>query len=310
MKLLVTGGAGFIGSNFVRFMLENNPEVEIINLDLLTYAGNLDNIKFIDGARHAFVKGDICDKRLVLDLMEQADAVVHFAAESHVDNSIRDSEPFVRTNVLGTQTLLEAARKSDVKKFIHISTDEVYGVSDGKLKEDAQLKPRNPYSATKAAADFLAQSYYITYGLPVVITRAANNFGPCQHSEKLLPKVIMNALQNKKIPVYGQGLQRRNWLYVDDNCAAVNFLLERGKAGEAYNITDENELPNIELVKKVLNILGRPESLIEFVHDRPGHDFVYRIDAAKIRALGWQPKHGFEASLLKTAGWYTDALKN
>jgi len=308
MKILITGGAGFIGSNFVRFILKNRPDAEVINLDKLTYAGNLDNLKSIDSPRHTFVKGDICDAKLVRNLMAQADAVVHFAAESHVDNSIKDPEPFIRTNVLGTHVLLESARKSNVKKFIHISTDEVYGTSEIKLKEDAPLKPRNPYSATKASAEFLAYSYNTTYGFPVVITRSSNNFGPCQHAEKLLPVIIMNTLQNKKIPVYGKGLQRRNWLYVEDNCSAISLLLDKGKSGEIYNITDENEMPNIEIVKKILQIFGKPEDLINFVADRPGHDFVYRIDAQKIRSLGWAPAFSFNDALVKTIDWYKSAV--
>jgi dTDP-glucose 4,6-dehydratase len=309
MKLLVTGGAGFIGSNFVQYMLREYADVEIVNVDLLTYAGNPDNLRAVAGdARHRFVRADVADREAMEPLFaEGIDAVVHFAAESHVDRSIADPAVFVRTNVLGTQTLLDLALKYKVGRFLQISTDEVYGSlgETGRFTEASPLAPNSPYSASKAGADLLVRAYHETYGLDVVITRCSNNYGPYQFPEKLIPLMIMNALQDQPLPLYGDGLHVRDWLHVEDHCRAVDLVLRKGNAGEVYNVGGNNERTNLEVVRTILRELGKPETLIAFVPDRPGHDRRYAIDAGKIRKeLGWSPHYDFAAGIRDTIRWY------
>jgi len=309
-KILVTGGAGFIGSNFIRHMLRRvkSAEVKIVNLDKLVYSGNLDNLKDIaKDKRYRFVRGDICDKRLVSKLAGECDAVVNFAAESHVDRSIRDAKEFVRTNIVGTQVLLDAAKKHGVRRFVHISTDEVYGsIERGYFDENSPIMPNSPYAASKAAADVLARSYFVTYNLPVIIVRSSNNFGPFQYPEKIIPLFVTNALLNRKVPLYADGTNVREWLYVLDNCEAVSFVLKHGKPGEVYNIASGNEMKNIDLTKKILDLLGKKKSLIKFVKDRPGHDKRYALNFEKLRKLGWKPKHEFKDALKETVLWYRE----
>jgi len=311
VKLLVTGGAGFIGSNFIRYMLSKYEDHTIVNLDKLTYAGNLENLKGLEkNKRHSFVKGDICDRKLVEKVAKEVDVIINFAAESHVDRSIVEPEPFLTTNVLGTQVLLEAARTFDYEKFIQISTDEVFGsISSGSFKEDSPLNPSSPYAASKAAADMLAHSYFVTYGLPVVITRSTNNFGPYQHPEKLIPKLIINAISGKPLPIYGDGKNVRDWLYVVDNCEAIDLILRKGKSGEIYNAGAGNEKTNLEIATFVLKELGKPKSMIKFVKDRPGHDFRYSLNCEKSKALGWKPKHSLDSGLKETVKWYKQNKK-
>jgi dTDP-glucose 4,6-dehydratase len=308
LNILVTGGLGFIGSNFIRHMMEKYVDYKIINLDKQTYAGNPDNLKDIENnPNYSYVKGDICDPAIVDKVMKKADQVVHFAAESHVDRSIEDASIFVRTNVLGTFTLLESARKYKVSRFIHISTDEVYGSRErGSFKEKDRLTPSSPYSSSKAGSDMLAQSYYITHKLPVIITRCTNNFGPYQYPEKLMPLFITNLLENKKVPVYGTGKNVRDWIYVTDHCKAVDFVLHKGIPGEIYNISGGAERSNIEITKKIVDILGADESMIEYVRDRPGHDFRYSLNCTKLHKLGWVSEHGFNEALESTVRWYAD----
>ncbi len=308
MKLLVTGGAGFIGSNFIRHMLDVHPELEIINYDILTYAGNLNNLKGIDKQpRYTFIQGDICDPALVNATLKKfpVDAIVHFAAESHVDRSITDPSAFVKTNVLGTHTLLEAARKHSVPKFLHISTDETYGsIREGSFKETDILSPSSPYSASKAGSDLLALSYFTTFHLPVIVTRCTNNFGPYQFPEKLIPLFITNLLEGKKVPVYGSGKNVRDWIHVNDHCRAVEFLLENGVPGEVYNIGGGHEKTNLEITNKILELLGKNDSMVEYVTDRPGHDFRYSLDSSKLRKMGWKPRYSFDDALEETVDWY------
>jgi len=314
-NILITGGCGFIGSNFVRYMAKAHDGIEIFNLDLLTYAGNPDNLKGLDSdRRYHFIKGDICDRGLLDKLFADYafDAIVHFAAESHVDRSITGPEIFVKTNVLGTQMLLEAARKYwnnrfKGKKFVHISTDEVYGSlgPTGYFTETTAYAPNSPYSASKAGSDFMARAYFHTYGLPVIITNCSNNYGPYQYPEKLIPLMITNAMDNIPLPVYGDGMNVRDWLFVEDHCRAIDMVLQKGEAGETYAIGGRNEWHNIDIVKLVLKIMGKPESLIRFVTDRPGHDRRYAIDPSKIRSrLGWRPVVPFEDGIRKTVEWY------
>ena len=308
MKLLVTGGAGFIGSNFIRHMMDTDPGVEIINYDLLTYAGNLNNLKGIDKRScYTFIKGDICNRDLVHATLKKnpVDAIIHFAAESHVDRSITDPSAFVRTNVLGTHTLLEASRNHSVPKFIHISTDETYGsIQSGSFTETDILAPSSPYSASKAGSDLLALSYFTTYHLPVIVTRCTNNFGPYQFPEKLIPLFITNILEGKKVPVYGTGKNVRDWIHVDDHCRAIEFLLHQGVPGEVYNIGGGNEKTNLEITDKILRILKKDPSMIEYVSDRPGHDFRYSLDCSKLMKMGWRPRYTFETALEETVAWY------
>ncbi len=304
MKIVVTGGAGFIGSNFITYMLAKYPDYEIVNIDKLTYAGNLDNLKAVeDNPRYTFVKGDICDNPLV-EKTVKGDAVINFAAESHVDRSITGPESFIKTNIYGTFTLLEAARKENIK-YIQISTDEVYGsLQKGSFKETDVLDPSSPYSASKASADLLVQSYYTTYGLPVLITRSSNNYGPHQYPEKLIPRFTINALHDNPLPVYGTGTNVRDWIFVLDNCSGIDTVLHKGKIGEIYNIGGSTERTNLEITHTILDLLGKPESLIQFVEDRKGHDFRYALDTTKIRKLGWRPEYSFEEAMKKTVEWY------
>jgi dTDP-glucose 4,6-dehydratase len=306
VKILVTGGAGFIGSNFVRHVLTTHPDDSVVNLDKLTYAGNPQNLSDLAGEpRYRFVQGDICDGALVRDLMAGVDAVVHFAAETHVDRSNAGADEFLRTNVTGTFTLLEAARERKIGRFVAIGTDEVYGsVTRGASRELDPLNPSNPYSASKAAADLLARAYWTTHRLPVVVTRSSNNFGPYQYPEKVIPLFVTNALEGKPLPLYGDGKNVRDWLYVIDNCAAVDLVLRKGKDGEIYNIGGSNEVENIVLTRQILRLTGKPETLITPVSDRPGHDRRYALDSGKVHALGWKPAHPFPAALEKTVEWY------
>jgi len=306
MNILVTGGCGFIGSNFIRHMLEKYPDYKIINLDKLTYAGNPDNLKDIEiKPNYSFVQGDICDSNVVDEVMHKMDYVVHFAAESHVDRSIEDGTAFIKTNVLGTHILLESALKHDIKRFIHISTDEVYGsIPEGSFKETDILTPSSPYSSSKASSDLIALSYYITYKLPVIITRCTNNFGQYQYPEKLIPLFITHLIENRKVPVYGTGQNVRDWIYVLDYCKAIDFVLHNGALGNIYNIGGGAEKSNIEITKKILDILGKDESMIEYVKDRPGHDFRYSLDCSKMEALGWEPEYNFDEALEDTIKWY------
>jgi dTDP-glucose 4,6-dehydratase len=306
-KMLVTGGAGFIGSNFIRMMLAKYPDIEIINLDKLTYAGNLESLKDISDERYSFVQGDICDPDIVMNAMENVDTVIHFAAESHVDRSINDSSVFVITNVVGTNNLLKCAMDNDVKKFIHVSTDEVYGsTNDDSFRETDNLNPSSPYSSSKAGSDLLALSYHNTYGLPVTVTRCTNNFGPYQFPEKLIPLFITNLMEGKQVPVYGTGLNIRDWIHVEDHCSGIDFVREHGNAGEIYNIGGGNELTNLEITHRILKALGKDESMIRYVEDRKGHDFRYSLDCTKLRNMGWKPAYDFDAALNQTIKWYID----
>jgi dTDP-glucose 4,6-dehydratase len=312
-KILVTGGAGFIGSHFVRHLLTAHDDYEVVNLDKLTYAGNLDNLRDIEGeplaGRYRFVKGDICDVDLVAQLVAGVDAVVNFAAESHVDRSLLEPAPFIRTDVHGAYTLLAAAAASGrIERFLHISTDEVYGdVPPPRLsKESDALHPRSPYSASKAGGDMQCLAFVETYALPVVIARPCNNVGPNQYPEKMAPLFITNALEDEPLPVYGDGRQVRDWLFVEDNCEALDLLLHKGTPGEVYNIGAGNERPNLETVETILTLLRKPRSLVRFVEDRPGHDRRYALNCQKVRMLGWSPRHDFRAAFEKTVAWYVD----
>lgn len=308
--ILVTGGYGFIGSNFVRYMLRNY-DYKVINVDKLTYAGNLENLSDVsDHPKYEFVRGDVADKALIEGLASKGiDAVINFAAESHVDRSIEDPRVFIETNVLGTQVLLEAARKYGILRFIQISTDEVYGSLGpaGSFTETSPLTPNSPYSASKTAADLLVRAYYKTYGLASIITRCSNNYGPYQFPEKLIPLMISNALEGKPLPVYGDGMNVRDWIHVEDHCRAIDLIMQRGREGEVYNIGANNEVPNIEIVKIILNRLNKPKSLIKFVEDRPGHDRRYAIDSTKLRnELGWDITYSFEEAMDLTIRWYVE----
>jgi len=311
MKLLVTGGVGFIGSNFIRHIRQEHPDWEITNLDKLTYAGNPENLKGIqDQPVYHFVKGDIADRKQIDNLLSQGiDVIVNFAAESHVDRSILDASPFIETNVKGTQVLLEGAKKHGVQRFIQVSTDEVYGsIDSGCFAEESPLSPNSPYSASKAAADLLCRAYFKTHHIPAIVTRCTNNFGPYQFPEKLIPLAITNALEDKPVPVYGDGLNVRDWIFVNDHCRALDTVIQKGKPGEIYNIGSGNEKTNLELIRKLLELLDKPQSLIQFVTDRPAHDRRYALDCARISTeLGWKPAHSFEEALRVTVDWY---LKN
>ncbi|MGH9404013.1 MAG: dTDP-glucose 4,6-dehydratase [Terriglobia bacterium] len=309
MRILVAGGAGFIGSNFIRTYLADHPGDSILNLDKLTYAGNLDNLSDLEGAvNYSFVRGDIADPEAVEKAFGSGvDAVVHFAAETHVDRSITNGRDFITTNVLGTFTLLEAARRKDISRFLHVSTDEVYGsLPPGKAADETwPLEPNSPYAASKAASDLLVRSYWQTYRFPAIITRCSNNYGPCQFPEKLIPLMVTNALEGKKLPVYGDGLNERDWIFVLDHCRALDRVLLAGRPGEVYNIASERSYSNLEIVKRLLQILDKPENLIEFVTDRPGHDRRYALETAKIsRELEWSPAVGLEKGLRDTVDWY------
>ena len=314
-NILVTGGAGFIGSNFIKSILKERDDVNIVNIDKLTYAGNLENLQEVEkNKNYNFVKGDITNSELVDYIFQKYSIkyVINFAAESHVDRSILGSEIFFQTNVIGTNVLLEAARRYDVEKFLQVSTDEVYGSlgAEGLFTEQTPLAPNSPYSSSKASADLMALSFYHTYGLPVVLTRCSNNYGQLQFPEKLIPLMIINALNNKKLPVYGDGMNIRDWIYVLDHNKAIEMVWEKGKVGEVYNIGSSNEMPNIEIVKLILNKLGKDESLIEYVQDRLGHDRRYAIDSTKIQnELGWSPKYDFANAMEKTINWYLNNKK-
>ncbi|WP_270165993.1 dTDP-glucose 4,6-dehydratase [Paenibacillus sp. SYP-B4298] len=310
MRIVVTGGAGFIGSNFIRYMLKRYPDYTLINYDKLTYAGNLDNLREVEHLpNYRFIQGDIADAGQVEQTLAscKADAIVHFAAESHVDRSIMEPDQFIRTNVVGTHRLLEAARKQGIARFIHISTDEVYGSlgAEGFFTEQTPLAPNSPYSASKASSDLLVQAYHHTYGLPVCITRCSNNYGPYHFPEKLIPLMITNALEGQPLPVYGDGLHVRDWLHVEDHAAAIDLVLHDGRAGEVYNVGGNNERTNLEVVQAILSQLSLPISSIRYVADRQGHDRRYAIDASKLRSeLGWRPKYAFDEGLAETIAWY------
>jgi len=308
VKILVTGGAGFIGSNFVRHVLTAHPDDAVVNVDKLTYAGNLENLRDVEkDPRYRFVHGDIGDRAKVREAMEGVDAVVHFAAETHVDRSNAGAAEFLSTNVTGTFTLLEAARELKVARFVAIGTDEVYGsIAKGGARELDPLNPSNPYSASKAAADLLARAYWTTHRLPVIVTRSSNNFGPYQYPEKVIPLFITNAIEDKPLPLYGDGRNVRDWLYVLDNCAAIDLVLRKGKEGEIYNIGGSHEVENIVLTRQVLHLVGKPETLITPVADRPGHDRRYALDSGKAHGLGWKPAHTFAKALEATVTWYKD----
>ena len=307
-RLIVTGGAGFIGSAFVRGLLSRGNPPAVTVLDKLTYAGNLANLAEVaDHPEYTFVHGDIADAALVDELARDADAIVNFAAESHVDRSITEPGAFLETDVIGTFVLLEAARKHRHQRFVQVSTDEVYGhVETGHTDEDATLRPRSPYAASKAGGDLLVGAYSTTYELPVCITRSSNNFGPYQYPEKVIPLFVTNAIDDEPLPLYGDGLQVRDWLYVEDNCAAIELVLERGEPGTTYNVGGGNELTNLELTRMILELLDKPESLVRSVPDRPGHDRRYAVDASRVRALGWSPGHDFRTALADTVRWYRE----
>ncbi len=312
-NLMVTGGAGFIGSNFVRYMLEKYPDYSILVFDKLTYAGNLDNLKDVEEkfrGRYAFVKGDICDAEAVEQAIREhrIDTIVNFAAETHVDRSITEPDAFIKTDVYGTYVLLEAARKFGLERYHQVSTDEIYGeIPEGyRSKEDDPPRPRSPYSASKAGAEHLVHAYFVTYGVPVTITRGSNNIGPYQYPEKVVPLFITNAIDDEPLPLYGDGLQKRDYQYVLDHCEGIDVVLHKGKLGEAYNLGTGVETPNIVMAKKILQLLGKPESLIKHVKDRPGHDRRYAMDVSKIKALGWQSHHTFDEALEETVKWYVE----
>jgi dTDP-glucose 4,6-dehydratase len=305
--VLVTGGAGFIGSNFVRYALAAHPDWHVTTLDKLTYAGRLENLHDVrDHPRHTFVRGDVADAAVAAPLVRAANIVVHFAAETHVDRSIQSAGEFITTDVFGTFVLLEAARQAPaLRRFIQISTDEVYGsVPEGASRETDELKPRNPYSASKAGADRLAYSYFATYGVPVIITRASNNYGPYQFPEKVIPLFVTNALDDIPVPLYGDGLNERDWLHVNDHCRALDLLIDAGSDGEVYNVGGGNHVRNIDLTRRILALAGKPESLITPVADRPGHDRRYSLDTSKLQGLGWTPSANFEQGLAETVQWY------
>ena len=308
MRLVVTGGAGFIGSNFVRYMLAEHEDVQIVNLDKLTYAGNLENLADVaESPRYRFVQADVADAKAVESIFADGfDAILHLAAETHVDRSLEDASPFLRTNVLGTQVLLEAARRHGVARFVHISTDEVYGSAppNASFDENAPLRPSSPYAASKASGDLLVSSYVHTFGLPVVILRCTNNYGPYQFPEKMIPLMIANALEDRPLPVYGDGLQARDWIHVEDYCRAILAALRKGRAGEIYNVSAGRPRTNLEVIRTLLGFVGKPESLITFVQDRPGHDRRYALDSTKFRnELGWEPRRSFEEGLASTVEW-------
>ncbi len=307
MNLLITGGAGFIGSNFVDYILKHHPDHRVLVLDRLTYAGGLDNLTEADGnPRYRFIQGDICDRGIDDELVADSDLVINFAAETHVDRSIQAPDVFLRTNILGAQSLLEATKKHK-KRFIQISTDEVYGSrEEGGFTESDPLNPSSPYAASKAAGDLLTLSYHKTYGLPVMIIRCSNNYGPRQYPEKLLPLFIVKALSGERLPLYGDGLNRREWTYVEDNCRAIELILQKGEDGQIYNISSGIELTNIQIIQEILKLLGKSEDLIEFVPDRPGHDRRYSLSTEKMAGLGWNPLYNLQRGLKMTVSWYLE----
>ena len=308
MKIVITGGCGFIGSNFIRYLIEKYPSYKILNIDKLTYAGNLENLKDIEkNTNYKFLKKDICDKDIE-EFIDDYDVIIHFAAESHVDRSIYQPDIFLKTDIFGTFNLLQIAKKKNIR-FIQISTDEVYGsIEDGSFDENSNLNPSNPYSASKAGADLLTLSFFKTYKVPVNIIRSCNNYGPYQYPEKFIPLMITNAIENKKLPIYGDGLYKREWIFVIDNCKAIDIILHKGKEGEIYNVSSEFSIPNIEIAKKILKYMGKSEDLIEFVKDRPGHDRRYSIKCEKIKKLGWYPQTDFEKGLKLTINWFLENM--
>lgn len=308
--LLVTGGAGFIGSNFIHYLLKYYPRCRIINLDKLTYAGNLDNLRDVeDDPRYEFIHGDIRDREVVNRIIKRVNGIIHFAAETHVDRSILDAGEFILTDVYGSFVLFEALKNSDVEFFIHVSTDEVYGSRDeGYFKEDDPMCPSSPYAASKAAADRLAYSYWVTYGLPILVIRPSNNFGPYQYPEKFIPLFVSNALEGKHLPLYGKGTNVRDWLYVEDNCRAIDVVMRKGRIGEAYNVGATNEVANIRVAERIVDLLEKPRSLITLVKDRLGHDRRYALDCRKIHDLGWKPEREFDESLELTVRWYQENI--
>jgi dTDP-glucose 4,6-dehydratase len=306
MRVLITGGAGFIGSNFVRYMLKTQQSAELVVLDKLTYAGNVDNLKDVLDCIE-FVKGDICDEKPVKLAMKGCDCVINFAAETHVDKSIVNSAAFVQTDVLGTQVLLDSAKEHQIERFIQVSTDEVYGsIRSGSFGESDKLNPSSPYAASKAGGDLLMSAYFKTFNFPCVITRSANNYGPYQHPEKLIPHFITSAIKNSKLTLYGQGDNIRDWIHVEDNCKAIDYVRQMGKAGEIYNIGAGNEKSNLDVTKAILQLLDKPSTLMTFTNDRLGHDYRYSLDCSKIKALGWQPRISFEDGLAQTVRWYQE----
>ncbi len=311
MKIVVTGGAGFIGSNFIHYLLRKYPNCSVVNFDLLTYAGNLENLKFFENdARYRFVRGDIADKKLTEELVSQSDLVVHFAAESHVDRSIADSSAFIHTNIVGTHTLLEVIRKNPSVRFHHVSTDEVFGSlgpDDFPFNEKSPYDPKSPYSASKAASDHLVRAYQHTYNLPITVSNCSNNYGPYQFPEKLIPFFVTNLIEGKKVPLYGDGANVRDWLHVDDHCEAIDLIIQKGKIGETYCIGGNAEKTNKEITALLLKIMNKGDDWIEFVPDRPGHDRRYAIDFSKIKnELDWEPKVGFESGIMATVKWYQE----
>ena len=307
MKVLVTGGLGFIGSNFIRYILDRYSDVEVVNIDAMKYGSNPNNLRDV-GERYSFIKGDISDYELMAEVVKDVDVIVNFAAETHVDRSISNPYSFLQSNVVGVFTILEAVRKKNPgAKLVHVSTDEVYGDTvKGSFKEDDRLKPSSPYSASKAAAEMFVLAYVRTYGLHAVITRCTNNYGPYQFPEKLIPKTIIRASMNLKVPIYGTGKNVRDWIYVLDHCEALDLVMREGDKGEIYNISSGEEKTNLEVVRIILDLMGKDESLIEFVEDRPGHDLRYSLDSSKIRELGWKPKHSFKEGIKKTVEWYLE----
>jgi len=308
LKILVTGGAGFIGSNFIHYMLKAHPDYEIVNFDKLTYAGNPDNLKDVeDNPRYSFIRGDICDADAVFSAVKGCDAVINFAAESHVDRSIHSANEFLTTNILGTEVMLEAVRDLKIPKFLQVSTDEVYGsIEVGSFKETDNLMPSSPYSASKASADLLVHAHHVTFDTPVIITRSSNNFGPYQYPEKLIPLFVTNLLEDVPVPVYGDGKNVRDWCYVEDNCRGIDTALHNGEIGEIYNVGAGNEVTNLVITDTIFSYLKKPKSLITFVADRLGHDRRYSIETSKIRALGWEPRYDFETAMKLTIDWYID----
>ncbi|MGH8937582.1 MAG: dTDP-glucose 4,6-dehydratase [Acidimicrobiia bacterium] len=307
-RYLVTGGAGFIGSNFVRYLFQHEPDAEVTNLDLLTYAGVRRTVEELDDQpRHTFVRGDIGDAALLERVVPEHDVIVHFAAETHVDRSISDPRPFLEANLTGTAALLEAARRHTIERFIHVSTDEVYGsLESGFATEDFPLRPSSPYAASKAGADLLVHAYRVTYGYPVIVTRCTNNYGPYQFPEKVIPLFVTNLFEGKPVPLYGDGKNERDWLYVEDHCTAIHLLVDQGVPGEIYNVAAGAQLPNIQLTRTILQVMGMDDSYIDYVPDRPGHDFRYALDSTKIRELGWSPAHTLEERLVDTIAWYRE----
>lgn len=309
MKLLITGGAGFMGSNFIRYILEAYPNYEIVNLDKLTYAGNLDNLRDVENdPRYKFIKGDICNQKLMEEISKGVEAIINFAAETHVDRSILSSREFVITDVVGTQTLLEVVRKNKIPKMIQISTDEVYGsIKEGAFTEESTLLPNSPYAASKAGADLLCRAYFETYKTPVIVVRSVNFYGPYQYPEKIIPLFVTNLLEGKKVPLYGRGLNVRTWIYTEDYCRILDLILHKGRVGEIYNVGTNDETPNIDLARIILRYLDEDDSFIEYVKDRPGHDWRYFLDWSKIKKeFGWEPKMSFEEGIKKTIGWYKE----